>query len=184
MYMKPCAVMPLALLLALGACGSDDDEIFAKPLICPSVGVLSSASHLRISGGTGEPAYDLEFMRARLQNCELEKNRMTAEIRFEMRADRGPAMTENGFDFSYFVALLNPEGEVIDKTIEKDSEKFKSDRQQVFFARSFDDIKFEVPEGKDGAGYEILVGFQLSREQFEQGLAKPEIAPPDIEVQQ
>lgn len=183
MYMKPCAVMPLALLFLLGACGSDDEEIYAKPLICPTVGVLTSASHLR-SPGSGEPAYDLEFMRARLQNCELKKGRMTAEIRFEMRADRGPAMTENGFDFSYFVALLNPEGEVIEKTIEKDSGKFKSDRKQVFFARSFDDIEFEVPEGKDGAGYEILVGFQLSREQFEHNIAKPEKTRQDIEVQQ
>ena len=182
--MKPFAVMPLALFLLLGACGGNDDEIFAKSLICPTVGVLSTASHLRATGGNGEPAYDLEFMRARLQNCDLKKNRMTAEIRFEMRADRGPAMTESDFDFRYFVALLNPEGDVINKSIEKDSGKFKSDRPQVYFARSYDDIKFEVPEGKDGEGYEILVGFQLSREQFEQSIAKPENAPPVIETGQ
>lgn len=160
-----------ALLLLPAACSSGED--FGKvPLACPTVGVLSDASALRVFGdGTGRDqantAYELEFMRAHLLECKLKEGEMTATIRFEARARTGPAAPSNEYEYPYFVALLNPDGEVISKDLRKGTVKFKSGKTEAFFAQEYEDIEFTVPEGKDGLGFEILIGFQLTREQIE-----------------
>ncbi|MSP44004.1 MAG: hypothetical protein EXR08_11715 [Alphaproteobacteria bacterium] len=159
------------LLAVLVGCSTDSD-IGKAPLVCPTVGVLSDASEMRMFGeGTARDpanlAYMLEFMRANLVECTLEKRVMTASLRFEARAKAGPAAPANSYEYSYFVALLNPAGEVVSKDVLKGSVKFKSGKTESLFAEDYDDIKFTVPEGKDGLGYEILIGFQLSREQLE-----------------
>lgn len=160
-----------ALLLAAAACSSNED-IGKVALVCPTVGVLSDASSMRVfADGPGreqaDTMYDLEFMRANLLECELKDNEMTVVIRFEATAKTGPAVTSNKYDYPYFVALLSPDGEVLSKTIRKGSFKFKSGGAEAFFAEEYDDIKFTVPDDKDGRGYEILIGFQLTREQIE-----------------
>ena len=160
-----------ALLLLPAACSSDKD-LSKAALVCPVVGVLSDASVLRVFGdGAGRDqantAYELEFMRAHLLECELKKDVMTAALRFEARARTGPAAPSSEYEYPYFVALLNPDGEVVSKTIRKGTVKFKSGKTGAFFAQEYDDIEFTVPEGKDGLGFEILIGFQLTREQIE-----------------
>lgn len=159
------------LLAVLVGCGTDSD-IGKAPLVCPTVGVLSDASEMRVFG-EGAPrdlanlAYTLEFMRADLLECALEKGVMTASLRFEARAKAGPAAPANSYEYFYFVARLNPAGEVVSKDVLKGSVKFKSGKSESLFAEDYDDIEFTVPEDKDGLGYEILLGFQLSREQLE-----------------
>ncbi len=178
-----------ALLLLPAACSSDED-LGKEPLACPTVGVLSDASMLRVfADGAGREqantAYELEFMRAHLLECELKKGKMTASLRFEARAKTGPAVSSNEYEYPYFVALLNPDGEVISKTIQKGSVKFKSGKAEAFFAEEYDDVEFTVPEGKDGRGYEILIGFQLTRDQIEFNRAR-DAAPksnPDLIMQ-
>jgi len=165
-----------ALALITTACGTDD-EIGLKPLVCPAVGVLSDAASLRVFGdGAGradaDTAYDLEFMRVNLLECALEKEEMTATIRYEARAKTGPAATQDAYEYQYFVVLMAPDGNILSKTVQRSTAKFKSDRAEIFFAEEYDDIEFKVPEGADGLGYEILIGFQLTREQMEYHRAK------------
>lgn len=175
-----------ALLLMVAAC-STDDKIGLEPLVCPTVGVLADASALHVAADGGGTAYNLEFMRAQLLECELKDNRMTATIRFEARAQTGPGVTSNEFSYPYFVALLDPDSKVLSKTVRKAAAKFKSGKTETFFAEEYDDIEFTVPEGKDGLGYEILVGFQLTRQQMEFNRAKAAkpglIQVPDIVTQ-
>lgn len=181
------AALPIALCAVLTACGTDDD--FGKePLICPVVGVLADAGSMRVfADGAGREqgnvAYDLEFMRANLLECELHEGKMTAALRFEARAESGPAAPSNEYNYPYFVALLNPEGEVISKTAQTGTVKFKSGKTESLFAGEYDDIKFTVPEGKDGRGYEILIGFQLTREQVEFNRAKKAAPDPNLVTQ-
>lgn len=165
-----------ALLPIIAACASDN-EIGLKPLVCPTVGVLADASSLRVFGeGPGRDAqnvaYDLEFMRAHLVECELQEQEMTAVIRFEARAKAGPAATANEYEYAYFVALLAPDGDVISKSVQLAKAKFKSDKSEIFFAEEYGDIEFTVPEGDDGLGYEIVIGFQLTREQTDYNRAQ------------
>lgn len=173
---------PLGVLLAVTACGTDTDYSKAA-LVCPTVGVLSDASVLRAYGEGAERdqanlAYELEFMRSHLLECTLEKGKMTAALRFEARAKTGPAASSNDYDYSWFVAVMNPDGDVISKDVKKGSVGFKSGKAEAFFAEEYDDIEFSPPEGKDGLGYEILIGFQLTREEVELNRAK-KAAPPD-----
>ena len=165
------AALTGALPFLLAACASDS-QIGLQPLVCPMVGVLSDASSLRVYGegagrGDDDRAYDLEFMRAHLLECELKDGEMKAAIRFEARARTGPAAVSDEYAYPYFVALLAPDGEVLSKTVLNATAKFKSDGSEIFFAEEYDDIKFTVPEGADGLGYEILIGFQLTREQMD-----------------
>ena len=181
--------LPCVLLAAMPACSTDSD-IGKAPLVCPAVGVLSDASSMRVFGeGAGRDqantAYELEFMRAQLMECALDKNRMTAALRFEARAKTGPAVPSNSYEYTYFVALLDPDGEVISKDVRNASVEFKSGKTEAFFAVEYDDVEFDVPEGRDGLGYEILIGFQLTREQIELNRAK-QAAPassPDLIMQ-
>lgn len=168
-----------ALLVALAACSSDGDEeeiekeVIPEALICPTTGILSDASVMRVFAGgsaanAGDVAYDLEFMRASLLECELnEEHELTAKIRFDARAQSGPALSDNTIRYPYFVAVLDPAGKVLSKTVREGEAKFKSGSTLTRFGMEYDDIKFTVPEGKDGLGYEILIGFQLTREQVE-----------------
>lgn len=165
-----------ALLPILGACAADS-ELGLKPLACPTAGVLTDASSLRVFGeGAGRDAqniaYDLEFMRVHLLECELQKQEMTAVIRFEARAKTGPAAAANEYNYAYFVALLAPDGEVLSKSVQQAAAKFKSGKSETFFAEEYDEIEFTVPEGADGLGYEIVIGFQLTREQADYNRAQ------------
>lgn len=180
-----------ALLLMAASC-STDEEIGLEPLVCPAAGVLSDAASLRVFGdGAGRSdadiAYDLEFMRVHLLECALENGEMKAAIRYEARAKPGPAATQNAYEYQYFVTLLAPDGTILSKTIQRSTAKFKSDRAEIFFAEEYDDIEFTVPEDADGLGYEILIGFQLTREQMEYNRARrasPAVSTfPDVETQ-
>ncbi|MFZ5835401.1 MAG: hypothetical protein ACOY2B_08465 [Pseudomonadota bacterium] len=153
-----------ALLLMAASC-STDEEIGLEPLVCPAAGVLSDAASLRVFG-------DGEFMRVHLLECALENGEMKAAIRYEARAKPGPAATQNAYEYQYFVTLLAPDGTILSKTIQRSTAKFKSDRAEIFFAEEYDDIEFTVPEDADGLGYEILIGFQLTREQMEYNRAR------------
>lgn len=178
-----------AALAALAACSSDDN-IGKTALVCPTVGVLSDASVLHVYGDgaardQANTAYVLEFMRSYLMECALEKNRLTASLRFEARAKTGPAVPSSEYEYPYFVAVLSPDGEVISRDLRKASVKFKSGATEALFAEKYDDIEFTVPEGMDGLGYEILVGFQLTREQID-ALREKKAAPaasPDLIMQ-
>ncbi len=179
-----------ALLFLPAACSSDSD-LGKVALVCPMVGVLSDAAMLREFGDgaardQANTAYELEFMRAHLLECELKENRMTASLRFEARGKTGPAISSNNVEYPYFVAVLNPDGEVINKTIRKSTVDFKSGKTEAFFAQEYDDIDFTVPEGKDGLGYEILIGFQLTREQieFKRAQKTTPASPPDLIMQE
>ncbi|MEQ1888770.1 MAG: hypothetical protein ABL951_06275 [Alphaproteobacteria bacterium] len=178
-----------ALLFLLAACASDS-QIGLQPLVCPTVGVLADASSLHVfgegaGGGNNGRAYDLEFMRAHLLECELKDGEMKAAIRFEARARTGPAAVSDEYDYPYFVALLAPDGEVLSKTVRNATAKFKSGKSEIFFAEEYDDIEFSVPEGADGLGYEILIGFQLTREQMDFNRAQRPApkAVPDVVIQ-
>lgn len=180
----------LGALLTVPAACSSDNEIGKVALVCPTVGVLSDASKMRVfADGAGREranaAYEAEFMRAHLLECEMKKNEMKASVRFEARAKTGPAISSNKVEYPYFVAVLSPDGEVVSKTIRKGAVKFKSGKTEAFFAQEYDDIKFTVPEGKDGLGYEIIIGFQLTREQIESNRAQdaPPAAQPGIIMQ-
>lgn len=180
-----------ALLVALVACSSDGDEeeieneVIPEALICPTTGILSDASVMRVFAGgpaanAGDVAYDLEFMRASLLECELNKeHELTAKIRFDARAQFGPALSDNTIRYPYFVAVLDPAGKVLSKTVREGEAKFKSGGTLTRFGMEYDDIKFTVPEGKDGLGYEILIGFQLTREQVEFNRARKAKSDPD-----
>lgn len=176
MYVIYRSVAMTAALLLLYGCGSGKSAEDLPPT-CPILGVLSDAAHVRFyQEGSGreqsDVTYELEFIRGELRECDKDDDRLTSEIRFDIVARKGPAVASGNAAFTYFVSILGPDNKVISKKLYEDSADFKSNLPNVRFSIEKNDIEITPPEGKDGLGYEILIGFQLSREQLELNRAR------------
>lgn len=166
--------MTVALLLLYG-CGSGKSAEDLPPT-CPVLGVLADASHVRFyQEGSGreqsDVTYELEFIRGELRECNRDDDKLSSEIRFDIVARKGPAGADDA-RFTYFVSILGPDSKVVSKELYEHSADFKSDKPEVRFSIEKNDIEITPPEGKDGLGYEILLGFQLSREQLDLNRAR------------
>ncbi len=160
-----------AVVLVLGACGTKK-KLAELPPTCPVMGILSDASQIRIyrEGGGREQAdvaYELEFMRANLIKCEMDEGKLFSSIRFEAVARSGPAAPSRKMQFPYFVSILAPDGKLVVKVPFQHNVKFKSGSNVTRFSKELERIYLIPPKGKDGLGFEILIGFQLTREQLE-----------------
>lgn len=176
-----------AMALLISACSSKPKEEAKLPPACPVMGVLADAALLRIyREGSGRApadiAYEVEFMRANLLECELKDGKMTSAIRYEAVARTGPAAAGSSVKFPYFITVLGPDDKLISKAMHEHQAKFRSSQPVTRFAQEVKKIEIIPPEGKDGEGYEILIGFQLSREQLESN-RRQEKPKPDVELQ-
>lgn len=174
-----------AAMLGLVACGSKSASDL--PPTCPVMGVLSDAAIMRFyQEGSGreqaDVAYEIEFIRGNLGECKLDDGKLVSNISFDIVARKGPAVSSDKVAFDYFISVLGPDGKVVSKQVIGHVEKFKSKPSEIRFSIGKDDVALTPPEGKDGLGYEILVGFQLTREQLELNRARnqPPEKQPDV----
>lgn len=99
--------------------------------------------------------------------CHERKGRMIVTLTLDLVAVRGPASPGPTAVLPYFVAIADRAQSVLAKEVFDSEVTFAPGRRR---AGSREEVEEIIPlgEGRVGADYEILVGFQLTKDQLKQ----------------
>jgi hypothetical protein len=168
----------LALPLALTACQRIGQRLgFVDPPmpileggpVCPSTAVLSDAVTVtKLKPGapmTADPqnvVLSAEMSQAQLE-CEYdgERNALTIDLDFAVRATRGAAATGADPELEYFIAMIDAAGNLLTKNIFK-SQPDLDGRTAGQYTQSVDNFVFQLAMDARPADYQLLTGFQLT----------------------
>jgi len=163
-----------ALLAVLGACTSPGKDL---PPPCPKASILEDAGKLvRYKEGPGRDLIDIDFEAEIVslkgecitkydEDTDLETVDMTVKMDFLL--SRGAANRSRQATFEYFVAIIGPDGTVMDKEIFPFSTEFI--RNRTSFTDYDKPVELHIPIARDkyGEDYFVYTGFQLSRDELE-----------------
>jgi hypothetical protein len=137
---------------------------------CPSTAVLSDAvtvTKLRPGAPATAPnpanvVLSAEMSQAQLE-CEYdgERNAITIDINFAVRATRGAAATGPDPELDYFIAIVDAEGTLLTKNIFK-SQPDLNGRMTGQYTQNVSNFVFQLAMDKRPLDYQLLTGFQLS----------------------
>jgi len=147
------------------------------PTQCPAVEVLPATKSITyFDGPEGKPSGAM-IARASLVDirggCDYTDNSVVVDIdmimqgkitnkgRFDGRRDLEAFMT-----FPYFVAVMAPDGHMVDKKIMATAMRFKPDVDDLDHAEKITQT-IPLPNIAQGGKYTITLGFQLNRQQLE-----------------
>ena len=164
------ALLVAALLVSVAGCNAFDD-----PPPCPRVRILKQTSLLTLYGeGPGRDDVDVAFklaLRDVASDCDLDVDDeagggVAVTFALPIYATRGPAAETDRLSVPFFVALADPSRQIVAKEVFTAEIAFDADGAS---AQTVEEIEQWIPlgPGEIGAGYETLVGFQLTPEQLE-----------------
>lgn len=176
----------MVCLLALTACASDDKAAAGKTdkdkagqteavqdqpkPICPQVAIIHELENIR-DYGTEKPDPSQLVGEARLQSlngdCEYEDNGIDITFTIAGIAARGPRLGGDQVGFPFFVAVVDPDGKILNKDQMTADFKF-SDGARIATANEPLHVFIPLPKDKDetGPNYRVLAGFQLTEQQL------------------
>ena len=169
----------LALPLALFGCQRLGERLGFRdpPMVlseagppCPSTAVLSDAvtvTKLRQGAPTNaaNPAnvvLSAEMSQAQLE-CEYdgERNAVSIDINFAVRATRGPAAMGPDPELDYFIAIVDAQGTLLTKNIFK-SQPVLNGRPPGQYTQTVSNFVFQLAMDMRPIDYQLLTGFQLT----------------------
>jgi len=175
--LRPFAL--LALPLALLSCQRLGERLGFRdpPMVlteagppCPSTAVLSDAvtvTKLRAGAPTNavNPAnviLSAEMSQAQLE-CEYdaERNSVSIDINFAVRAARGAAASGPDPELDYFVAIVDTQGTLLTKNIFK-SQPVLNGRPPGQYTQNVSNFVFQLAMDMRPVDYQLLTGFQLT----------------------
>jgi hypothetical protein len=148
-----------------------------NPPICPQVAILREIDTLR-DYGREKPAPDQLIVAAHMTNitgsCSYHYDKdkpQGIDITFELDMDavRGPRMGGLNASLPFFVAVVDPQGAILNKNRLSAEIKFSSDERS---AADAENLHVFIPLAKaaqtTGPDYRVLAGFQLTQEQYDE----------------
>ncbi len=192
MKMKFALILASFLLLgALAACGSDkkdksadadadaatEHEDKALPH-CPQVAIVSDLAEIH-DYGTAKPdpanLVAASKMQAVSGDCGYRDDGIDIAFTLHFLAARGPRLDGKRMEFPFFVAIVDPDGNIVDKNMMTAEFKFSGDDKT---ADRDEDLHVFIPlpkkQQKTGPDYRVLTGFQLTEAQWEAARKKGE----------
>ncbi len=171
--------------LLLWGCGSDSDtsypgtdtagnDTIVQDSVgkgCPNGAVLAEASTItRLRPGGGKDPTDVILSAAMTKphvSCDYDNDtrKLQVSLQLPFTAKRGPAATNTPETLSYFVAVVDLDNTVITKRAYSQEVSFGG-QSAMSFDENIGDTVFDVAKGKKLVGYEVLVGFQLTRDEL------------------
>ncbi len=166
------AALSVAALSVLAACSVFEGSSVA----CPAIDALDDARQLTRFKSGGSDLTDIEF--------EAQVGNLAAECRFDddtrvgaidldilFRARRGPASPATEHDFGYFVAVVDPAGDVAVRKAFSMQVPFEDDGTEISREES---LRLDIPTGENSslASYRVYVGMELTKEQFERNIRR------------
>ena len=175
----PAGVLP-ALLLTLGLAGCGDGDglaslnPFDKDVIeigCPPLGALKQAESLtRFRPGDGRDLTDVELdvrIGRVVGECQVSQSRQVADVKtgVELLAERGPALQTSTAPIAYFVAIQDPDGEVVGRQEFQLTFDFEEGLRET---RAVDYLAFQIPNATPERlnGFRIYVGLQMTEAEW------------------
>jgi len=160
------AGMALVSVLAAGVLSGCSSS---KKPACPRVGILSDAAELsRMRDGgsdVSDIAYQAEFSNVSLE-CEIGEQAIESTVKFRMIVQKGPRATGDTVSVPYFIALVTPTGGIVSKTVVDQQVSFGG-QSAVQISKEVDKslTLFPILERVQPGGLEVLIGFQLTKEE-------------------
>lgn len=157
------------LSAALAAC----DTFGGRERACPRVAVLANAERLvKFRPGDGRDLTDV-LVTGRVQDvqfeCEYEDDVLTVTMLLQMLVNRGPANRDRQAEFQYFIGVvkvLDGEQHVVNKQVYNVKMAFAENSRSALIEGDRS-AKIKLDPEELGTSYSLLVGFQLSRKEFE-----------------
>ena len=166
------ALLVAGLLVGLAGCNPFADE----PPPCPKVSVLKQTRLLTLYGdGPGRDDSNVAFklnLRSVASDCDYDVDDEEGggvEVTFALpiQATRGPAAGTDRVSVPFYVAIADPGRRIVAKEVFSAQLVFEADAAS---AQTVEEIEQWIPlgPGEIGAGYETLIGFQLTQAQLEE----------------
>ncbi len=122
------------------------------------------------------PGRDLTDMASRAQiieifgGCAYDGDGVTVTVSMPIVVERGPALSGNEVQYAYFVAVTDLDWNVIAKRTFPIQFRFDSGSG---FAAALEELEQSIPlqSQRQAANYQILIGFDLDREQLSRNLS-------------
>jgi hypothetical protein len=152
----------MALLLA--ACSGDDEVVPA----CPDVLLVPDAARLVRFTGPGRDLTDVRFEIA-LQgaglSCEYDDEGMEGALQVSFVASRGPADRDRLAPFTYFVAVVTADKQVVTRRQFDLAVPFEGNRSRVAVSEELTP-RIPLKAGESVFDYRIFVGLSLTPEEL------------------
>ena len=165
-FPRMAAALAALAALVLSGCASGPPRVE----VCPIVSFVDGLERVTAFGQDGAASLSNVAFSAQMTQlgavCSFGRKGATVTATFLLIADRGPADQERVARPSYFVAVTDPNGEILAKEIFQTEIPFADNRRRV--GRQEEVEPFLPSSGsRDFTGYRVLIGFQLSKEQVE-----------------
>lgn len=167
---------------------SAEGAVMASAEGCPQVAVVEDLKTLSQFETPATPSPDTNISSLSITgmtaNCSKTKNTVAVDIGLRFDGKLGPkAITWNqdshSFAYPYFVAVTTPSGEILSKEVFAATVRYEDGEQSLTQEETMKQV-IPLRDDADAAGYEILIGFQLTddelnynREMASQALSAP-----------
>ena len=157
----------LALTVLAAGCGSGDK---VEPA-CPEGVIPLDASKITVfRDGPGRDLTDV-LSTANIQNmlmqCRYEKNAVDIyNFQIAITADRGPADRSKMADYEYWIAIVDPQRNVLLRKTYKQHFDFPGNLTHVGTVVSDLDLRIPMPDVMKAPSYQVVIGFQLTPDQL------------------
>lgn len=137
---------------------------------CPRTAILGDAEKITIfKPGDGRDLIDVLFeaeITELVSQCRNLEGRIVSDLAFNLIATRGPAATRREGTFRFFVVVSDATGRVLAKESFSSRIAFEENRRRAGIR---EEIEQNIPLAANASGtdYEVLVGFQLTPDQYE-----------------
>jgi hypothetical protein len=154
----------LALVLPMFGCGGADPAFVA--ISCPTNSVLAQAAFVtKHAAGGATPANTIltASMGPGLVGCDYDQEdfEVTFDLSMPITATRGPAGSAGPHRLTYFVAVLDPAGNMLSKRVFERDVNFGGANSANWNERVRDST-IRLPQGRRPVEYQIVTGFQLT----------------------
>ena len=147
----------------LAACGDKREPA------CPGGAILADAAKVTRFQGPGRDLTDVvnqgEILEILVQ-CKYEKTAVVVNLQVAVAGQRGPADRTRKADFEYFVAVIDPQGNIVTKEPFRVNFDFPANRDRLAIV---DELEPRIPlkDLQQGPNYNLRIGFQLSPDELE-----------------
>lgn len=157
--------MLLASLLLVAACSREKPEAACPRGIVPA----DSASITRFRDGPGRDLTDVvaegEILNILIQ-CKYDKRAVIVDLQIAIAGDRGPADRSRVAEFEYWIAIVDPQQNIVTKQPARVRFQFTDNRTRLGQIVSELEPYIPLADLQQGPEYQILVGFQLTEDEL------------------